>query len=41
MTLRQAISILRVSTDQQDLERQRRDVATAARVHNLKIVRTL
>jgi DNA invertase Pin-like site-specific DNA recombinase len=32
---------LRVSSDGQDLERQRRDVATAARVHNLEITRTL
>jgi DNA invertase Pin-like site-specific DNA recombinase len=38
---RHAISVLRVSTDQQDLERQRRDVAAAARVHNLEITRTL
>jgi site-specific DNA recombinase len=41
MNPRQAIAILRVSTDAQDLERQRRDIAAAARVHNLKIVRTL
>lgn len=40
-TLRRAIAILRVSTDQQDVERQRRDVATATRAHNLEIVRTL
>jgi DNA invertase Pin-like site-specific DNA recombinase len=38
---RQAIAIVRVSTDVQDCERQRRDVAAAARVHHLKIVRTL
>src|SRR5262245_42759902 len=40
-TLRRAIAILRVSTDQQDVERQRRDVAAAARTHNLEIVRTV
>ena len=38
---RRAIGILRVSTDQQDVERQRRDVAAAARAHNLEITRTL
>src|SRR5215471_2387479 len=38
---RRAIAILRVSTDQQDVERQRRDVAAAARVHDLEITRTL
>jgi site-specific DNA recombinase len=40
-TTKRAIAVLRVSTDQQDVERQRRDVATAARVHNLEITRTL
>jgi site-specific DNA recombinase len=40
-TKRRAIAILRVSTDQQDVERQRRDVAAAARTHNLEITRTL
>jgi DNA invertase Pin-like site-specific DNA recombinase len=40
-TKRRAIAILRVSTDQQDVERQRRDVDCAARVHNLQITRTL
>jgi DNA invertase Pin-like site-specific DNA recombinase len=38
---KRAIAILRVSTDQQDVERQRRDVAAAARAHNLEITRTL
>src|SRR5215469_16390074 len=38
---RQDIAVIRVSTDQQDCERQRRDVAAAAKIHNLKIVRTL
>jgi site-specific DNA recombinase len=38
---KRAIAILRVSTDQQDVERQRRDVAAASRVHNLEITRTL
>lgn len=38
---RQAIAILRVSTDQQDTARQKRDVAQAADAHNLEIVRTL
>jgi DNA invertase Pin-like site-specific DNA recombinase len=38
---RRAIAILRVSTDGQDVERQRRDAATAARIHSLEIVRTL
>jgi DNA invertase Pin-like site-specific DNA recombinase len=40
-TLRRAIAILRVSTDQQDVERQRRDVAAGTRAHNLEIVRTV
>jgi DNA invertase Pin-like site-specific DNA recombinase len=40
-TLRRAIAILRVSSDHQDVERQRRDVASAARVHGLEITRTL
>jgi site-specific DNA recombinase len=39
--LRRAIAILRVSSDHQDVERQRRDVASAARVHGLEITRTL
>jgi DNA invertase Pin-like site-specific DNA recombinase len=38
---RRAIAILRVSTDQQDVERQRLDVAATARAHNLEITRTL
>jgi DNA invertase Pin-like site-specific DNA recombinase len=38
---RRAIAILRVSSDSQDVERQRRDVVAAARVHNLEITRTL
>jgi DNA invertase Pin-like site-specific DNA recombinase len=40
-TKRRAIGVLRVSTDQQDCARQRKDVAAAARVHNLEIVRAL
>jgi site-specific DNA recombinase len=40
-TQRRAIAILRVSTDQQDVERQRRDVAAAARAHNLDISRSV
>lgn len=39
--LRRAIAILRVSSDHQDVERQRRDVDSAARVHGLEITRTL
>jgi DNA invertase Pin-like site-specific DNA recombinase len=38
---KQAIGIIRVSTAIQDMERQRRDVAQAARVHDLEILRTL
>ena len=38
---KRVIAVLRVSTDQQDVERQRRDVAAAARVHNLEIIRML
>jgi DNA invertase Pin-like site-specific DNA recombinase len=38
---RRAIAIVRVSTDQQDMDRQRRDIAAAARAHNLTIVRKL
>src|SRR6516225_9101266 len=38
---KQAIAILRVSTALQDMERQRRDITTAAKVHDLDIVRTL
>lgn len=38
---RRAIAIVRVSTDLQDCERQRRDIAAAARAHNLTIIRTL
>ncbi len=38
---RRAIGIIRVSSDGQDLERQRRDVIAAARAHGLEIVRTL
>jgi DNA invertase Pin-like site-specific DNA recombinase len=38
---RRVIAILRVSTDQQDTARQKRDVATAARAHNLQITRTV
>jgi DNA invertase Pin-like site-specific DNA recombinase len=41
MNKRRAIGFLRVSSDQQDVERQRRDVAAAARVHNLEITRTV
>jgi len=41
MNPRHAIAIVRVSTDQQDLERQRRDIAAAAQAHNLRTVRTL
>ena len=40
--LRRAIAILRVSSDHQDdVECQRRDVDSAARVHGLEITRTL
>jgi DNA invertase Pin-like site-specific DNA recombinase len=39
--LRRAIAILRVSSDHQDVERQRRDVASAARAHGLEITCTL
>jgi DNA invertase Pin-like site-specific DNA recombinase len=39
--MRRAIAILRVSTDQQDTARQKKDVTAAAHVHNLEIVRTL
>jgi site-specific DNA recombinase len=35
------IGIIRVSTDSQDLERQRVDVRSAARAHNLDVIRTL
>jgi DNA invertase Pin-like site-specific DNA recombinase len=38
---KRVIALLRVSSDQQDLERQRRDVAAAARAHNLEIIRTV
>jgi DNA invertase Pin-like site-specific DNA recombinase len=38
---KQAIGIIRVSTAIQDMERQRRDIAQAARVHDLTILRTL
>jgi site-specific DNA recombinase len=38
---RRAIAVIRVSTDQQDCERQRRDVAAAARAHGLEIARSL
>jgi site-specific DNA recombinase len=39
--MKKVIGILRVSTDQQDVERQRRDVAAAAHIHNLEIVRAV
>jgi DNA invertase Pin-like site-specific DNA recombinase len=38
---KQAIGIIRVSTAIQDMERQRRDIAQAARVHDISIIRTL
>jgi site-specific DNA recombinase len=41
MQLRKTIAILRVSTDQQDTARQKRDAAAAARIHHLEIVRTV
>jgi DNA invertase Pin-like site-specific DNA recombinase len=40
-TPKRVIAILRVSTDQQDTARQKKDVASAARSHNLEITRTL
>jgi DNA invertase Pin-like site-specific DNA recombinase len=39
--MKRAIAILRVSTDQQDAARQKKDVAAAARIHALEIARTL
>jgi DNA invertase Pin-like site-specific DNA recombinase len=35
------IAVVRVSTDKQDVQRQRRDVDAAAKAHDLKIARTL
>lgn len=40
-TKRRAITLLRVSTDQQDVSRQRVDIAMIQRTHNLEIVRTV
>jgi DNA invertase Pin-like site-specific DNA recombinase len=39
--MKKAIAILRVSTDQQDTARQKKDVAAAARIHNVEITRTV